>query len=323
MALKTEPCHTAIKRDVIDAIGDTPLVEISPLSPKSAVRLFAKLEGSNPSGSVKDRIAKYLVEDAEHRGLLTPGGTIVEPTSGNTGISLAMISRVRGYRLKAVMPANASPERIGLLEAYGAEIVLSDAADGVNGSIVVARRILQENAGCFMPDQHGNPANPRAHYETTGPEIARALPDVDAFVAGLGTGGTLMGVGRALREHNPDVKILAAAPRPGKRIEGLRAIEDGYVPPVLDLDRLDDRIIIDADEAVHWTKLLMSEAGIFAGVSSGAVVAAAREAARQLGKGNVVCLLADGGWKYLSSGLWTGESDGPSPQPGAGSPLSP
>lgn len=293
-----------VKRDIIDAIGNTPIVEVSSLCPVPGIRVFAKLEGSNPSGSVKDRIAKYLIEDAERKGLLKPGATLVEPTSGNTGISLAMISRVRGYILKAVMPANASPERARLLEAYGAEIVYSDPGKGTNGAVQVAREIAEKNPEFFMPDQHGNPANPRAHYETTGPEILRDLPDVDMFVAGLGTGGTLMGVGAALRERNPDVKIVAAAPPPDGLIEGLRAIENGYIPPVLDVSRLDERIIVNLDEAVHFTGRLMGEVGIFAGVSSGATIAAACRVAPKLERGNVVCLLADGGWKYMSAGIW-------------------
>lgn len=307
-----------MKRDVIDAIGDTPLVAISAFSPRPAVRLFAKLEGSNPSGSVKDRIAKHMVREAERNGVLRAGTTIVEATSGNTGISLAMVGRVRGYGVKAVMPANVSAGRVRLLEAYGAEIVLTDAAQGVNGSIIVARRLADETPGHYMPDQHGNPANPRAHYETTAPEIIRDLPDIDAFVAGLGTGGTLMGVGQALREHNPDVRIVGAAPHPDGVIEGLRAIEHGYVPPVLDLSRLDDRVIVDVDEALSWTRRLMSEAGIFAGVSSGAVVAAAAKVAARLDRGNVVCLLADGGWKYLSTGLWTAPAPDPNRRAGPG-----
>ncbi len=298
--------------DVIDAIGNTPLVEVSALSPKGSVRVFAKLEGANPSGSVKDRAAKYLIRAAEAEGLLEPGGTIVESTSGNTGISLAMIARARDYRLKAVMPASASPERVQILRSYGAEIILSDAEEGISGSILLARQIVEENPGYFMPNQHDNPANPQAHYETTAPEIIRDLPGADAFVAGLGTGGTLMGVGRALREHNPDVRIVAAAPHPelGSGLEGLRAIERGTPPAVLDLTMLDARVLIGTEEALHWTAVLMKKAGIFAGISSGAVIATAMKVADRLDRGSIVCLLADGGWKYLSTGLWTREHRG-------------
>ncbi len=303
--LRRKPVPDMLKRDVLDAIGDTPLVDVSVFSPIPDVRIYAKLEGANPSGSVKDRVAKYMIEDAERDGLLKPGDTIIEPTSGNTGISLAMIARVRGYKLKAVMPASVSPERIHLLEAYGAEIIFSDADKGTNEAILVARQIAEENPSFFMPYQYGNDANPRAHFETTGPEIIRDLPDTDVFIAGLGTGGTLMGVGRALRIHNPEVKIVAVAPHPDDVVQGLRSIEHGFIPPILNLDELDARILVEADETFYWTQQLMRETGIFAGVSSGAVIACARKIADRVGKGNIVCLLADGGWKYLSTALWT------------------
>lgn len=294
-----------LKQDIVDAIGDTPLVEVPGLSPNPNVRIFAKLEGHNPTGSVKDRVAKYMVEDAEKKGILKPGGTILEPTSGNTGIGLAMVASVKGYSLKVVMPGSVSPERVQILEAFGAEIIFSDADKGTNESILVAQGLANENPSYYMPYQYGNESNPRAHYETTGPEIIRDLPDVGAFVAGLGTGGTLMGVGHALREHNPDVKIVAAAPHPDDVVQGLRSIEHGFIPPILDLDRLDARIMAEAEEAFYWTKWLLSEAGIFVGVSSGAVAASARKYASRMESGNIVCLFADSGWKYLSSGLYS------------------
>ncbi len=299
------PQAGAYRTDIIDAIGNTPLVEAPGLSPKESVRIFAKLEGHNPTGSVKDRIARSLVEDAEARGLLEPGSTILEPTSGNTGIGLAMVGCVKGYRVKVVMPASVGPERVQLLEAYGAEVIYSDADKGTNESILVAEQLAAENPSWFMPYQYGNEANPRAHYETTGPEIIRDLPDVDVFIAGLGTGGTLMGVGRALRERRPGVQIVATAPHPDDVVQGLRSIEHGFIPPILDLDDLDGRILVEAEEAFYYTKWLLTDAGIFAGVSSGAVAATARKLAEKLDRGNVVCLFADSGWKYLSSGVYT------------------
>ncbi len=293
------------RRNLIDAIGDTSLVELQGLSPNKRVSLFGKLEGDNPTGSVKDRIAKYLIEDGERLGRLRQGGTILEPTSGNTGISLAMIARLKGYSLRVVMPESVSPERVQLLQAYGAQIIFSDAEKGTNESILVAQGIAKETPDVYMPYQYGNAANPRAHEETTGPEIVRDLPDVDTFVAGLGTGGTLMGVGRALRNHNPSVKVIATAPHPDDVVQGLRSIEHGFIPPILDLDELDGRLLVEAEEAFFWTKQLLDVAGVFAGISSGAVIAAARKVAEKMTSGKIVCLLADGGWKYLSTGLWT------------------
>lgn len=293
------------KRNLIDAIGDTSLVELEGLSPNKRVSLFGKLEGDNPTGSVKDRIAKYLIEDGERSGRLRQGGTILEPTSGNTGISLAMIARLKGYSLRVVMPESVSPERVQLLQAYGAQIIFSDAEKGTNESILVAQGIAKETPDVYMPYQYGNAANPRAHEETTGPEIVRDLPDVDTFVAGLGTGGTLMGVGRALRNHNPSVKVIATAPHPDDVVQGLRSIEHGFIPPILDLEELDGRLLVEAEEAFFWTKQLLDVAGVFAGISSGAVIAAARKVAEKMTSGKIVCLLADGGWKYLSTGLWT------------------
>ena len=292
-------------RTLLDAIGNTPLVEFQNMGLKEGVRVFAKLEGHNPTGSLKDRIAKYMVEKAEREGALVPGKVILEPTSGNTGISLALVGKLKGYRVKVVMPENVSPERTQLLEAYGAEVVYSDGAKGTNGSIVVAQEMFEAgDEDYFMPYQYGNDANPRAHYETTGCEIIADLPDVDMFVAGLGTGGTLMGVGRRLKEHNPQVKVVAVAPEPGDVIQALRSLEEGFIPPILDLSLLDSRIMVGSTDSFHMTKEMLQREGIFAGISSGAVVYGAMKMAQRMDRGNIVCLLADGGWKYLSTGLW-------------------
>ena len=295
-------------KSILDTIGTTPLVELQNMDLGKEVHVFAKLEGQNPTGSLKDRIAKFMIEKAEREGSLTPDKTILEPTSGNTGISLALVGKLKGYRVKVVMPENVSPERSQLLWAYGAEIVYSDGAKGTNGAIVVAQDMMESDGEqYFMPYQYGNDANPRAHYETTGQEIVDDLPDVDVFVAGLGTGGTLMGVGRRLKEHNADVKIIAVAPEPGDYIQALRSLEEGFIPPILDLSLLDSRMLIKSIDAFHMTKELLLREGIFAGISSGSVVYGAMKTAQRLEKGNIVCLLADGGWKYLSTGLWTKE----------------
>ncbi len=291
--------------NLIEAIGETPLVELPTFSPKAGVRLFAKLEGNNPTGSVKDRIARAMVQAALEDGTLVPGKTVLEPTSGNTGISLAMLTRRLGYRFVAVMPESVSPERVQLLEAYGAEIVSSPGEQGSNGAIVVAKKMAAEDDGYVMLYQYGNAANPLAHYETTGPEIIRDLPEVTHFVAGLGTGGTLMGVGRRLKEFNPAIEVIAAAPDPNEQIQGLRSLEDGFVPPILDLKMLDARSLVGAEESFAMTVALLEREGVFAGVSSGAVLAAALRVAERLERANIVCLFADGGWKYLSTGLWT------------------
>ena len=295
--------------NLIEAIGNTPLVELPRLSPKPGVRLFAKLEGQNPTGSVKDRIAKYMIEAAERSGDLTADRVVLEPTSGNTGISLAMICRLKGYRLRVVMPESVSEERAQLLQAFGAEITYSDGLKGTNGSIVVAQEIAASDPNYFMPYQYGNEANPRAHYETTGPEILRDLPEVDVFVAGLGTGGTLTGVGHYLKERRPDVKVVACVPHPGDLVQGLRSLDEGFIPPVLDESVLDGKIVIDSRTSFAATKELAQAEGIFAGVSSGAVLRTAQRVAERLERGNVVLLLADGGWKYLSTGLWSKEYD--------------
>ena len=294
--------------NIIDTIGNTPIVELKKLKPSENVQLFAKLEGTNPTGSVKDRIAKYMIEKAESENMLGNNKIILEPTSGNTGIALAMIGRYKGYKVEVVMPENVSPERINLLKAYGAKIHFSKGSEGTNGAVRYAEAMVAENPGLyFMPYQYGNDANPKAHSQTTAMEIIQDVPDISVFVAGLGTGGTLTGVGKRLKEHNPDIQIIAAAPEPDDTIQGLRSLEDGFIPPVLDLSVLDARLMIPSKDAFHYTKILLQEEAIFAGVSSGATIACAIQFAKRLDKGKIVCLLADGGWKYLSTGLWSQE----------------
>jgi cysteine synthase B len=305
--MKNNMNNAKFSKDIINTIGDTPLVEISQISPNPDIRFFAKLESRNPGGSVKDRVAKYLIESAEAKGLIKPGSTIIEPTSGNTGISLAMICRVKGYNLQVVMPENVSKERISILESFGAEIIFSEGDKGTNGAIDLAKNIAENDPSLFMPFQYGNLANPQAHYETTGPEIIKDLPDLDVFVAGLGTGGTLMGVGRSLKEYNSKIKIIAAAPHPDEVVPALRSIEHGFIPPILNLDELDNRILVGSEESFFWTKQLLFKCGVFAGISCGAVVAAARKVATKMEKGKIVLLIADSGEKYISSGLWTKE----------------
>ncbi|HEX5369727.1 MAG TPA: cysteine synthase family protein, partial [Dehalococcoidia bacterium] len=289
--------------------GNTPLVELPHLSPSETIRFFAKLEGHNPTGSVKDRIARVMVEAAERDGKLTPGCTILEPTSGNTGVSLAFVAKLKGYKVKAVMPDNMSPERTQLLRAYGAEIVYSEGARGTNGSIEMAQEMAAADPSLVMLYQYGNEANPRAHYEGTGPEIMRDLPEIDVFVAGLGTGGSLTGTARYLKERKPNVKVVAAAPHPGDRVQGLRSLDEGFIPPVLDQSLLDGRIVVDSKNSFAATKELMDEEGIFAGVSGGAVLRAAQRVASRMEHANIVLLLADGGWKYLSTDLWNTNYD--------------
>src|SRR5829696_9221097 len=290
--------------DVLDAIGDTPLVGMPSLSPPG-VRLWAKLEGQNPTGSLKDRIAKAMVEAAEATGDLVPGRELLEPTSGNTGISLAMVAKLKGYPLTCVMPENSTPERIKLLELYGSRIVFSPAAEGSNGAVRLALRMAEADARYFMLNQYANEANPRAHYEGTGAEITEALPHVDALVAGLGTGGTLMGTGDRLRESFPDVVVAAAEPLQGDLVYGLRSLADGYIPPILDVSKLDRKILVSNEESVRGLRMLLEQEGVFAGVSSGAVIHVARQLAAELDEGVVVAVLADGGWKYLSADFWT------------------
>jgi cysteine synthase len=290
--------------DIVAAIGHTPLVELRRLSPKPGVRIYAKLESYNPTGSVKDRVAKSMIEDAEARGAIRPGQTILEPTSGNTGISLAMICSRKGYPLKVVMPDNVTAERTQLLKMYGAEIVYSPGEQGSNGAVAMALEMAEAEPSYYMPYQYGNEANPLAHYHGTAVEILEELDDVAAFVGGLGTGGTLMGNARRLKEEDPETKIVAAEPLQGDLVQGLRSLEDGYIPPIIDLSLLDRKIFVSNRDAVIWTKKLLDEEGLFAGPSSGAVASIAVRIAAELDEGNVVFVVPDDGWKYLSSGVY-------------------
>jgi [CysO sulfur-carrier protein]-thiocarboxylate-dependent cysteine synthase len=304
--LQNRPCGGRYS-DIVQAIGNTPLVELRRLSPKPDVRIWAKLESHNPTGSVKDRVARALIEDAEEKGAIGPETTILEPTSGNTGIALAMIARRKGYPLKVVMPDNVTPERTQLLQMYGAQIVYSPGNQGSNGAVAMALEMAERDASYYMPYQYGNPANPRAHYEGTAPEILEELDgQIAAFVAGLGTGGTLMGNGRRFKEELGDaVKIVAAEPMQGEPVQGLRSLDDGFIPPIIDLSVLDRKIFVTNRDAVIWTRRLLDEEGIFAGVSSGAIASIAVRIAGELDEGNVVFIVCDDGWKYLSSGIYT------------------
>jgi cysteine synthase B len=293
-----------VAASLLDLVGSTPLVELPRLSPKPAVRVYAKLEGQNPSGSIKDRVAKAMLDAAEASGELEPGRRLLEPTSGNTGIALALAARLRGYPLTCVLPANVTAERRRLLRLYGADIVESPGAEGSNGAVRLAIELAEKDSSLFMPFQYANEANPRAHYDGTGAEIVAALDRVDVLVAGLGTGGTLMGAGERLRESFPDVVIAAAEPLPGDEVMGLRSLEDGYVPPILDVSRLDRKLLVTNAEAVGGLRLLLEREGVLGGVSSGAVVHAALRMADELDEGAIVCVLADGGWKYLSADFW-------------------
>ena len=291
--------------DIVQAIGGTPLVELKRLSPRPGVRIYAKLESHNPTGSVKDRVARSMIEDAEEEGRIGPGQTILEPTSGNTGISLAMICSRKGYPLKVVMPDNVTSERTELLRMYGAEIVYSPGDEGSNGAVAMALEMAEGDSSYYMPYQYGNQANPNAHYEGTAVEILEELDEVSAFVAGLGTGGTLMGNARRLKEEDPDTLIVAAEPLQGELVQGLRSLEDGYIPPIIDLSLLDRKIFVSNRDAVVWTKRLLEEEGMFVGVSSGAIASIAARVASELEEGNVVFVAPDDGWKYLSSGVYT------------------
>ncbi len=303
--LENKPCGGRYG-DIVQAIGNTPLVQLRRLSPKPEVRIWAKLESHNPTGSVKDRVARAMIEDAEERDAIGPGQTILEPTSGNTGISLAMICRRKGYPLKVVMPENVTPERTQLLEMYGAQIVYSEGSKGSNGAVEKALEMAQADASYYMPYQYGNPANPLAHYHGTACEILEELDEISAFVAGLGTGGTLMGNGRRLKEELGDtVKIVAAEPMQGEPVQGLRSLDDGFIPPIIDLSLLDRKIFVTNRDAIVWTRRLLDEEGIFAGVSSGAIAAIAVRMASEMDEGNIVFVVCDDGWKYLSSGIYT------------------
>jgi cysteine synthase len=306
LPLQNRPCGGRYG-DIVQAIGNTPLVELKRLSPKPGVRIWAKLESHNPTGSVKDRVARALIEDAEEKGMIRPGTTILEPTSGNTGISLAMIASRKGYKLRVVMPDNVTPERTQLLKMYGAEIVYSPGDQGSNGAVAMAQDLAAADASLYMPYQYGNPANPLAHYNGTALEILEELDgQVDAFVAGLGTGGTLMGNGRRFKEELGDrVKIVAAEPMQGEPVQGLRSLDDGFIPPIIDLSVLDRKIFVTNHDAIVWTRRLLDEEGLFAGVSSGAIASIAVRMANEMDEGNIVFIVCDDGWKYLSSGVYT------------------
>jgi cysteine synthase len=293
-----------VARNLLELVGNTPLVELKSVG---EVRLYAKLEGQNPTGSIKDRIAKSMIEAAEGSGELEPGRELLEPTSGNTGISLALVAKLKGFPLTCVMPENATEERKRLLRLFGATIVFSPAAEGSNGAVRLALELAEREPRYFMPFQYANEANPRAHYEGTGAEIADALDRVDVLVAGLGTGGTLMGTGERLRDSFPDLVVAAAEPLPGDPVMGLRSLDEGYVPPILDVSKLDRKVLVSNEESVREVRRLLDEEGIFAGVSSGAVGHVARKLAAELDEGVVVAILADGGWKYLSADFWDAE----------------
>ena len=293
-----------VARNLLELVGNTPLVELKPVGD---VQLYAKLEGQNPTGSIKDRIAKAMIEAAEQSAELEPGRELLEPTSGNTGISLALVAKLKGYPLTCIMPENATDERKRLLRLFGANIVFSPPAEGSNGAVRLALELAEGEPRFFMPFQYANEANPRAHYEGTGAEIADALDRVDVLVAGLGTGGTLMGTGERLRETFPDVVVAAAEPLPGDPVMGLRSLDEGYVPPILDVSKLDRKVLVSNEESVREVRRLLDEEGIFAGVSAGAAGHVARKVAAELDEGVVVAVLADGGWKYLSADFWDAE----------------
>jgi cysteine synthase len=295
--------------DILEAIGHTPLVEIPRMSPKPSVRIFAKLEMLNPTGSVKDRVAKYLIDDLESHGRLRPDSIILEPTSGNTGIALAMIGRRKGYRVALVMPDNVTNERRQMAALYGAEVIDSPGALGSNGAIALAKHLVSKDERFVMPYQYGNPANPQAHYETTGPEILADCPEIDVFVAGLGTGGTLMGVSRYLREQVPGVRVVAAEPLPGELVQGLRSLEEGFIPEILDPSLIDATYLVSNRDAIAAQRELVFREGIFAGPSCGAVLVAAAREADIMSAGTIVALLPDGGWKYLSAGTFSTNLD--------------
>jgi cysteine synthase len=301
-----------VHASVLDMIGDTPMVDVSSLSPNPRVRILGKMEGQNPAGSVKDRIAKSMIEEAERDGVLKPGATLIESSSGNTGIAMAMIAQMKGYRIKIVLPENVSVERRQLLEVFGAEIILSPGAEGSNGAVKRAQQLADEHPEWVFLYQYANEANPRAHYEGTGPEILRDVPEITHFVAGLGTSGTLMGCGRYLKEHKPDVKVIAIEPPLGERVEGLRNVDEGYIPPVYEKwggpDLLDRKRIVRPKESIEWTRKLAT-VGVFSGISAGAAMAGAVKVAGEIEEGVIVFIVCDGGWKYLSTGAWTDDID--------------
>jgi len=302
-----------IYQSVLDMIGNTPLLDVSALSPNPEVRILAKAEGQNPAGSVKDRIARQMIEEAEADGTLRPGQQIIEPSSGNTGIAMAMIAKIKGYPIKIVMPHNVSVERRQLLSIFGAEIILYEGPDGSNGAVREARKLSEEHPDWAFLYQYANEANPRAHYEGTGPEIWHDVPEITHFVAGLGTSGTLMGGGTYLKEQNPDVKVMAVEPPSGELVEGLRSLDDGYIPPIYEKwggpDLLDGKRIVRPRESIEWTRRLVDECGFLCGISSGAAMAGAVKVAERIERGVIVFVAADGGWKYLSTGAWTDDID--------------
>lgn len=302
-----------VHNSILELIGNTPMIDVSILSPNPEVRLLAKLEGQNPAGSVKDRIALGMILEAEADGTLTPGRTIIEPSSGNTGIALAMIAKMKGYPIKIILPENVSIERRQLLEVFGAEVIMSPGAEGSNGAVRRAIEMADEHPEWAFLYQYANEANPRAHYETTGPEIWRDCPEITHFVAGLGTSGTLMGVGTYLKEQNSDIKVLAVEPPAGELVEGLRNLDDGYIPPVYEkwggAELLDGKRIVRPRESIEWMRRLVGECGVFAGISSGAALAGAARVAGQIAEGTIVFVVSDGGWKYLSTGAYTDDID--------------
>ncbi len=302
-----------VNASVLDMIGNTPMVDVSNLSPNPNVRILGKMEMQNPFGSVKDRIAKAMIESAEKDGRLLPGQTIIEPSSGNTGIALAAIARIKGYPIKIMMPTSVSIERRQMLEVFGAEVILTPGEEGSNGAVARARALAEQHPEWYFPYQYANDANPRAHYEGTGPEILRDVPEMTHFVAGLGTSGTLMGAGRYFKEQNPDIQIIAVEPPLGERVEGLRNIGEGYIPPVFEdwngFDLLDRKRVVRPRESIEWTRRLVQECGVFSGISAGAALAGAAKVAGQIEHGTIVFIVCDGGWKYLSTGAYTDDLD--------------
>ena len=313
MSITAPPAPGLLHESVLDMIGNTPVVDVSNLSPNPNVRIFAKMEMQNPFGSVKDRIARGMIEAGEKSGDLQPGQTILEPSSGNTGIALAAIARIKGYPIKIMMPESVSIERRQMLGVFGAEIILTPGAEGSNGAVARAKKLAAENPDWYFPYQYANEANPTAHYEGTGPEILRDVPEITHFVAGLGTSGTLMGVGRYLKENQPGVQIVAVEPPLGERVEGLRNIGEGYIPPVFEnwngFDILDRKRVVRPRQSIEWTRRLVNECGIFAGISAGAALAGAAKVAEQIEEGTIVFIVCDGGWKYLSTGAYTDDLD--------------
>jgi len=313
MAVNVNVATSSVHASVLDLIGNTPMVDVSVLSPNPRVRIIGKLESQNPFGSVKDRIARQMILQAEADGTLSPGQTIIEPSSGNTGIALAAIAQMRGYPIKILMPTSVSIERRQMLEVFGAELILTPGAEGSNGAVKRAQAMAaQHPEWCFLY-QYGNDNNPRAHYEGTGPEIWRDCPEITHFVAGLGTSGTLMGTGKFLKEQNPDIKVIAIEPPLGEKVEGLRNLDEGYIPPLFDrwhgFDLLDRKRVVRPRESIEWTRRLVSECGVFAGISAGAALAGAAKVASEIDEGTIVFIVCDGGWKYLSTGAYTDDLD--------------